>query len=75
MATHQATEAAKAGRLGNDGNAVCRHFFPARMGRVVADDRLFRGFCQGVQPWRQAANRRIASPRRDAGAMGLRNPG
>ena len=29
MATGQATEAAKASCLGNDGNAACRHFFPA----------------------------------------------
>ena len=32
MATGQATEAAKPGRLGNDGNAACRHFFPAPEG-------------------------------------------
>jgi len=37
MATGQATEAAKPGWLGNDGNAACRHFFPALKGRVAAD--------------------------------------
>ena len=30
MVTGQATEAAKPGRLGNDGNAACHHFFLAR---------------------------------------------
>jgi len=40
MATGQATEVAKAGRLGNDGNAACRHFFPALEGRVAVGTQL-----------------------------------
>src|SRR5579863_2584392 len=40
MATGQATEAAKPGWLGNDGNAACRHFFPALKGRVAEDAQL-----------------------------------
>ena len=75
MATQQAPEAAEAGRLGNDGNAVCCHFFPA--GRVALRRAPSRrhGFWQGGQPCRQAVARWTASPQRDAVGRGLRNPG
>jgi len=38
-----------------DGNAPCRHFFPAPWGRVAADARRRRGPRQGHQPCRRTA--------------------
>ena len=75
MTTGQATKAAKAGGLGNDGNAACCHFFPALKGRVAADARHRRAPRQGVQPCRRDATSRIVSPQRDADGAGIGNQG
>jgi len=75
MATGQATEAAEAGSLGNDGNAARRHFFPAPKGLSCGGRPASRGLGAshpGLTPGRACW---IVTPQLNANAKGMGNPG
>jgi len=73
--TRQTAEAAKPGWLGNDDNAACRHFFPALRVAMRRTTAGVAAYPKGGPAFGVSRDLTDRAPHRDAGRMGMGNPG